>query len=636
MAAPSSRNFRAPRDDREHLMESLTQKIDHFPAHPGVYLFKDNRATILYVGKAGNIKHRVNSYFQKPEDKDAKTLAMLEKVADIDTIVTDTEKEALILENNLIKAHRPRYNIKLRDDKNYPCLRLSVEEEFPTLSIVRRIKKDRSVYFGPFPSATSLRETLKLIRRIFPIRTCLDTKFSNRLRPCINYEMGRCLGPCCGKVDPAQYQEMVHQVRMFLEGKNRELVERLKEKMEEEAEKLHFEVAAKIRDQVEHIEKIIEKQKIVSTDFLDQDVIGFYRQDHAFVIHPLFIRGGKLLGGKGFVFPSTGLPGEEVLSSFLHQYYREGKFIPEQILAPEAIPDQHLVEQWLTELKGKRVKILVPAKGDKRHLLKMACENAEQFLLAKDELERDGEKLLEALKERLHLKNVPRRIEAFDISNLQGGNAVGSMVCFEDGRPDKERYRHFRIRTIEGADDTGMMYEVLLRRYQKAVEKNDLPDLVLLDGGRGQLNVAQEVFKELRIEEVDLISLAKERAVEGSRLSRLGKTEEKLFHPQYKEPFILGRRSPALHLLDRIRDEAHRFAITYHKKVRGREAIKSELGEIPGIGQVRQKELLKYFETVEKIKEATEEELTQVPKMNRKSAQIVRRFFQSSRQSSRE
>ncbi len=616
-------------------MDSLQQKIDHLPANPGVYLFKDKKETILYIGKAGNIKHRVSSYFQKPEDKDAKTLAMLENVADIDTIVTDTEKEALILENNLIKAHRPRYNVKLRDDKNFPCLKLSVEEDFPTLTIVRRIKKDDSIYFGPYPSATSLKETLRLVRRIFPIRTCLDTKFSNRLRPCINYQMGRCLGPCCGKMDAAQYQEMVHQVRMFLEGKNRELVERLKKKMEQEAAKLHFEVAAKIRDQVEHIEKVIEKQKIVSTDFLDQDAIGFYRQDRMVVVHPLFIRGGKLLGGKGFTFPSTGLPDEEVLSSFLHQYYREGKFIPEEILTPRAIPDQNLVEQWLTELKGKKVKILAPVRGDKKHLLKMACENAEQFLLAKGERDRNGEQLLEDLKKGLHLRKVPLRIEAFDISNLHGGNAVGSMVFFEGGRPEKERYRHFKIKTIEGADDTGMMYEVLLRRYRKAIEKNDLPDLVLLDGGRGQLNVAQEVFRELKIEGVDLISLAKQRPVERGRFSRLMKTEEKVFHPQYREPFMLGRHSTTLHLLDRIRDEAHRFAITYHKKVRGRGTLKSELEEIPGIGQVRRKELLKYFKTVEKIKEATEEALAKAPKMNRKSARILHRFFHSSTLSSR-
>jgi excinuclease ABC subunit C len=608
-------------------MNPLDQKIDHLPIDPGVYLFKDKKGTILYIGKAGNIKHRVSSYFQRLTGKDLKTLTMVEKVADIDTIVTDTEKEAFILENNLIKGHRPRYNVKLRDDKNYPCLRLSTEEEFPTLSIVRRIRKDRNLYFGPYPSATSLKETLKLIRRLFPIRTCIDTKFSHRLRPCINYEMGRCPGPCCGKITPNQYWEMVHQVRMFLEGKNRELVERLKKKMEEESEQLRFEAAAKIRDQIEHIEKVIERQKIVSRDFLDQDVIGFHRQENTIIIHPLFVRGGKLLGGKGFTFSSTDLPDEEILSSFLHQYYREGKFIPEQILIPKAIPEQTFIEGWLTELKGKRVRAFVPLKGDKKHLLKMACENAEKFFLAKAELEKDQEKLLGALREKLRLGRVPRRIEAFDISNLQGGYAVGSMVTFEDGKPVNERYRHFKIKTIEGADDYGMMYEVLLRRYQKAIEENDLPDLVLLDGGRGQLNVAQEVFKELKIKEVDLISLAKERTLQGTRSSQFGKTQEKVFHPQYKEQLILGRHSSVLLFLDRIRDEAHRFAITYHKKVRSRETIRSALGEIPGIGRVRQKELLKCFGSIEKIKESTVEELIEAPKMNSKLARIVYAFF---------
>ena len=333
------------------------------------------------------------------------------------------------------------------------------------------------------------------------------------------------------------------------------------------------------------------------------------------------------MGGRGFIIPSTGLLDEEVLSSFLFQYYREGKFIPEQILIPKSIPEQDFVEQWLTELKGKKVRIFVPVKGDKKHLLKMACENAEQFLLAKDKLDKDEQKLLDSLKEKLHLRKFPRRIEAFDISNLQGGNAVGSMVFFEDGKPNKERYRHFRVKTVEGVDDYGMMYEVLLRRYQKAVEENDLPDLVLLDGGRGQLNVAKEVFKELKTKDVDLISLAKERTIEKPRLSRLRKTEEKVFHPQYKGPFILGRHSAILHLLDRVRDEAHRFAITHHKKVRSRETVKSEIGEIPGIGAIRQRELLRFFGTVEKIKQASEEELARAPKMNFKSAQRVYEFY---------
>jgi excinuclease ABC subunit C len=608
-------------------MNPLDQKIDHLPTNPGVYVFKDKKGEVLYVGKAGNIKHRVSSYFQKREGMDVKTLAMLEKVEDIDTIVTDTEKEALILENNLIKERHPRYNVKLRDDKNYPCLKLSVEEDFPTLTIVRRIKKDGSIYFGPYPSATSLRETLRLIRRLFPIRTCLDTKFSGRLRPCINYEMDRCAGPCCGKIDRDQYREIVHQVRMFLEGKDKDLIDSLKKKMGEESERLHFEKAARIRDQIEYIEHVIEKQKIVSSDFVDQDVIGLHRQDHTVIVHPLFVRGGKLLGGRGFAFPSTGLPDEEVLSSFLRQYYHEGKFIPEQILIPKAIPEQTPVEQWLTEQKGKKVRILVPVKGDKKHLLEMACENAEKFLLAGTDLDREQEELLETLRERLHLRKIPRRIEAFDISNLQGRYAVGSMVSFEDGKPDKERYRHFKIKTIEDADDYGMMYEVLLRRYQKGVEEGDLPDLVLLDGGRGQLNVAQEVFKELKVKEIDLISLAKERTIEGPHPSGLAKTDEKVFHPQYREPILLGRHSSLLHFLDRIRDEAHRFAITYHKKVRSKETIKSELEEIPGIGRARQKGLLKFFGSIEKIKEAREEELAEAPKMNWKLARDVYQFF---------
>ena len=608
-------------------MNPLDQNIARLPTNSGVYLFKDKKGTILYVGKAGNIKHRVSSYFQRAGGKDVKTLAMLEKVAEIDTIVTDTEKEAFILENNLIKEHRPRYNVKLRDDKNYPCLRLTLEEEFPTLCIVRRIKKDRSLYFGPYPSATSLRETLKLIRRLFPIRTCLDTKFTSRLRPCINYEMGRCLGPCCDKTDPAQYREVVNEVRMFLEGKNRDLVERLEKRMEGESERLNFEAAAKIRDQIQHIETVIEKQKIVSSDFVDQDVIGFHRQDHTVIVHPLFIRAGKLLGGKGFTFLSSGLPDEEILSSFLHQYYREGKFIPAQILLPKGVSEQNLIEERLADLKGKKVRILVPVRGDRKHLLKMASENAEKYLHSEAELERDRKKILEALREKLHLRRTPRRIEAFDISNFQGGHAVGSMVFFEDGRPHKEGYRHFKIRTVEGADDYGMMYEVLLRRYKKAVGENDLPDLVLLDGGKGQLNVAQEVFKELQIKEIDLISLAKGKMIEGTRAARYGKTEEKIFHPQYKEPFHLGKQSPLLHFLDRIRDEAHRFAITYHKKMRSKETIKSVIGNIGGIGKVRERELLKHFGSVEGIKKAGLADLGKAPKMDEKLAQKVYAFF---------
>lgn len=615
-------------------MDPLSQKINHLPPAPGVYLFKDRKGTILYVGKAGNLRHRVQSYFQRAEDKDAKTLAMLEKIEDIETIVTDTEKEALILEDNLIKEYHPRYNIKLRDDKRYPCLKLSIEESFPTLTLVRRIKKDRSLYFGPYPSATSLKETLKLIRRLFPIRTCRESKFSNRTRPCINYEMDRCLGPCCGRIDPSQYGEVIQQVKLFLQGRNRDLIERLKKQMEEEAEQLHFEKAARIRDQIEHIKKVVEKQIIVSRDFVDRDVIGFYNQDGRAAIYSLFIRSGKLLGGKGFHLSSASLPEEEILSSFLNQYYKENRYIPEEILLPKPIPEKHLTERWLAELKGKKVQLLVPQKGQKKRLLDMASENAEKFLHREVDLEKEKGDLLVHLKEFLHLGRVPRRIEAFDISNLQGGQAVGSMVTFEDGKPNKDRYRHFKIKTVESADDYGMMYEILLRRYRRAIEENDLPDLVLLDGGRGQLNVALEVFKELEIKGVDLLSLAKARRV-SAPLFRTEKSGEKVFHPQYKEPIGLGKRSPILQFLDQIRDEAHRFAITYHQKVRKRETLQSILEEIRGIGRTRLRELLKYFGSVERVKAAHLEELRRVPKMNSTLAKAVYDYFHPSISSSK-
>ncbi len=608
------------------MINLLKQRIENLPANPGVYLFKDGKGTVLYVGKAGNIRHRVASYFQRVEEKDAKTLALLEKVSDIETIVTETEKEALILEDNLIKEHHPRYNIKLRDDKRYPCLRLSIEEDFPTLSIVRRIKKDRSIYFGPYPSATSLKETLKLIRRLFPIRTCRHTKFSNRSRPCINYEMERCLGPCCGKVDPTQYGKVIQQVKMFLEGRSQDLIERLKREMEEEAEQLHFERAARIRDQIKHIEHVIEKQNIVSRDFIDRDVIGFHREDHRAAVYSLFVRAGQLFGGKGFNFSSISLPDEEILSSFLRQYYREGQFIPEQILISKPIPEKNITEGWLTELKGKPVRILVPQKGAKKKLIEMASDNAEKFLCRETRLEEDRGNLLLNLKESLHLTRVPKRIEAFDISNLQGGQAVGSMVVFENGEPNKERYRHFRIKTVEGADDYGMMYEVLFRRYRRAVEEKEFPDLILLDGGRGQLNVAREVLKDLDIQEVDLLSLAKEKRTPGGR-SPSDRTGEKVFHPQYKEPIPLEQQSPILRFLDQIRDEAHRFAITYHKKVRQRKTLHSVLEEIPGIGRGRQRELLRHFGSVETIREATLEELKKTPKMTAVSAQSIYDFF---------
>ena len=554
---------------------------------------------------------------------------MLEQVADVETIITDTEKEALIIENNLIKEYRPRYNVKLRDDKNYPCLKLSTEDEYPTLCIVRQIKKDHYVYFGPYPSATSLRETL----RADPQALSDPDMPRHEIHPSPEALHQLRDGPVFGSLrrqdrPPSVPGDRSAGPEILLEGKNEALIESPRRRDRRKGGAPQFSrprQKSAIRSPISIGSS--KNRRIVSTDFIDQDVIGLHRQDHTIVVHPLFIRAGKLLGGRGFTFPSVAFPEEEVLGSFLHQYYREGKFIPDQILLPAPVPDLKLMEEWFTDLKGKTVRILVPVRGEKKHLLDLACQNAEKFLRTEAEVAQDREELLELLKEGLHLTRLPRRIEAFDMSNLQGRHAVGSMVVFENGKAANERYRHYKIKSVEGADDYGMMYEVLLRRYTRALEENDLPDLVLVDGGKGQMNIAQEVFKELHIRGVDLVSLAKERPAEGAGTKKPGSFGEKVFHPQFRGPLTLGKHSPLIHLLDRIRDEAHRFAITYHKKVRSKGTIKSALGDIPGIGRVRQRALLKHFGSLDKVGEATLEELAGAPKMNSNAVQKVYEFF---------
>ena len=538
------------------------------PSRAGVYLFKDAEGSFLYVGKAANLRHRVGSYFQKSPGREGRILELGGRVTDVETIVTDTEKEAFILEDNLIKQHRPRYNIRLRDDKYYPCLRLSADEKIPTLSIVRRIQNDGALYFGPYPSARSLRETVKLIRKIFPIRTSLDTEFSPRL-------------PAWTQIDPAGYEEVVGQVRMFLEGEDRALLEELRKKMAEEAGRLNFEGAARIRDQIGHIENVLEKQKAAIRDTAERDVIGFHSEREGLAIYLLFLRGGKLVGGKGFSWPFSELPREEILESFIQQYYGPGKLIPREILIPFSLPGQRLIEEWLSEKKQERVGLVVPRGGELEDLVNLAQENARSYFFSEKVRETNAETLLADVRETLRLPRTPRRIEGFDISNLGGLHAVGSMVSFLDGKPDKNRYRRFKIKTIAGSDDYGMMKEVLLRRFRKG---DDLPDLVLVDGGRGQLNVARQVFQDLKIEEVELLSLAKERNREGSGPHEPEKTEEKIFRPDSPEPILLDRSSAVLTFLDRVRDEAHRFAVAYHKKVRGKEAMGSRLAEVPGVG----------------------------------------------------
>ncbi|MBW2040037.1 MAG: excinuclease ABC subunit UvrC [Deltaproteobacteria bacterium] len=592
----------------------LSTQVESLPQAPGVYIFKDPKGSILYIGKAKDLRKRVRTYFQGRE-RDTKTSVMLSRVAEIDHIATQTDKEAFILEDTLIKEHRPRYNVKLRDDKRYPCLRLSVQERFPRLSVVRKTKQDGSLYFGPFPSATSVRETMKAIHNVFPLRSCSPSQFAHRSRPCLNFQMKRCLAPCCHEVDEEEYGRIVQQVRLFLEGKSHHLAGELRRRMKKEAQTLNFEEAARTRDRLAYLERIIEKQKVVSQDISHRDAIALWCQGGRVGIQVLFIRGGRLLGGKFFTIRDSGLPDQEILSSFLRQFYQEGKFIPQEILIAAPLEDAPLLEEILGERGKKGIKIRHPRKGQKSYdLLQMALENAQGKLIG----QLRGEGVLQEMKERFHLSQIPHRIEGFDISNLGGGLAVGSMVVFEDGEPAKARYRRYRIKAVKGIDDYAMTYEVLLRRFRRGKEEGDLPDLILIDGGKGQLNVALEVLKELKIEDVEALGLAKKR--------RPGE-KEKVFLPNRKEPIALRGSSPSSLLLQRIRGEAHRFAITYHKRLRRKEGLKSILDEIPGIGENRKRTLLEQLGGLEGVKRASTAELARVPGINRPLAQKVWEHF---------
>jgi excinuclease ABC subunit C len=588
----------------------LQTHADALPHTPGVYLFKDGGGGVLYVGKAKDLHKRVRSYFQG-KGLDTKTSVMLSRVAGVDHIATHTEKEALILEDTLIKEHHPRYNIQLRDDKRYPLLRLSVGERFPRLSVVRRTRGDGALYYGPFPSATSMRETLRVIHKAFPLRRCSATQFAHRSRPCLNFQMNRCLGPCCNEVSEKEYGRIVDQVRLFLEGKSDLLIEELQNRMDQEAEELRFEEAARTRDRLAALERIIEGQRVVAHDDSHRDAVGLARGGGKVSIQVLFVRGGRLLGGRSFTIKDAGLPDQEVISTFLHQFYGEGQFIPQEILVPLSLDDAVLLAEVLGERRKKKVRIRHPRKGAVgRDLLGMAQENAEAKLLG----QLQGEDALQELKERFSLAQIPARIEGFDISNLGGGLAVGSQVVFEDGEPAKALYRRYRIKTVQGINDYGMTYEVLLRRLRRGKEGGDLPDLVLIDGGKGQLNVALEVLKELKIESVDALSLAKKHKPEET---------EKVFLPNRKEPIPLRDASPAALLLQRVRDEAHRFAIAYHKRLRGKEMTSSILDGIPGIGKTKKRALLQQFGGMEGVFAASPEELAKVPGMNGNLSQQV-------------
>jgi excinuclease ABC subunit C len=640
---------------------TLEEKLQNLPDAPGVYIMKDVTGHIIYIGKALSLWSRVRSYFQKGA-KGEKTEIMVRQIADLETIVTHTELEALALESNLIKKHHPRYNIILRDDKNYPYLRFDIRSEYPRLEVVRRLKKDKALYYGPYVPAGGMWETLALIRRTFPLATCKKEFNRDRPeRPCVQFQIGRCLAPCSAEVDPAAYQDMVDQVRLFIEGKNHDLLDMLKQRMEEASERMEYERAAELRDRIGKIEGAFEKQKIISPGFENQDVIGMASAGNHSDIQVLFIRNGLLLGRKDFTLPDVhGMTSEDVLVDFLHQFYAKEMIVPAEVLLPQEVPDRSVFEAWLSEKRGNRVEVLVPQRGRKRELVQMASDNAAQSLREQLLSRKSKERVLLRLQEELGLRNLPRRIEAFDISTIQGSESVASMVSFENNLPDKRQYKRFKIRSVQGQDDFASMAEVIGRRYARAKNEGMLPDLILIDGGKGQLNAALDVLKELGIiitnpppqgedggggwltasstpsppnpplegdgvrKEPDVIGLAKARSGDEGREREF----ERVFLPGVEEPIVLEPTNETTHLVARVRDEAHRFAITYHRKLREKRAVHSELDDIPGIGDVRKKALLRHFGSVEKIKGATVEEMASIAGMTRKAAEEIVNYFQ--------
>ncbi len=601
---------------------SFSAKLDRLPDTPGVYIMKGKGGEILYIGKANVLADRVRSYFQKGADLTPKNRLLVASVTDIETMVTRSELEALILENNLIKRHRPRFNVILRDDKNYPYLRLPIKEAFPRFTIVRKVQNDGALYYGPYVPAGALRETLRVIRKVFPLATCEIEIDGKAERPCIEYEIKRCMGPCVGYQTSKDYHEIVRQTRMFLEGRDTELLESYRARMEAASDVEDYEEAARIRDRIFKIERTLERQRVAQTEIVDQDVVGLARDGAAADIQMLFVRGGLLVGRKDFHWGQVvDQPDDELVRSVIEQFYNKEVMPPKQVLLPLALPEADLISRWLSERKGEKVQVLAPERGTKHHLVQLAEENAAAAL--KDHLRDEATEhaAVEELQKLLHLKQAPTRIEGFDISNIQGNQGVASMVVWEAGGAKKGEYRKFRIKTVEGADDFASMREVVLRHYSGVKEdQRPLPDLILIDGGLGQLGAAMDALRELGLSRLDIVALAKAK----------GAKEERIFLPGRKNPVILKPSSPATHLLQRIRDESHRFAITYHRKLRSRALLASKLDDIAGVGPAKRRDLLRYFGSLEALAAASEADLQRVGGVGPRTAQEIRKALATS------
>lgn len=581
------------------LSEQLQHRLDTLPTDPGVYLMKNGEGHILYVGKAVNLRNRVRSYFQSGKNLSPKIRHLVAQIVDLETITTRTEVEALILESNLIKHHRPYYNALLKDDKQYPFLKLTLDEDFPRLIIVRQRTNDGGRYYGPYPDGQGMHAAVHLIEKLFPLRKRKNPQF--RDRPCLNYYMGRCLAPCQALVDKVQYRQMVDDVAAFLEGKHEKIIARLKIEMQTASEELDFERAATLRDSLQALEHFRQRQKVVGDPTDDQDAIGVAHDDQVAIFQVFQVRQGKVIGRLIFSLPAEGEDVTDVLETFLIQYYERTDNLPREVLLPMAIEGESALSGWLSERRGLKVAVKVPQRGEKRDLMDLVAKNAEQEL-GRQRLVRMAESRTAAtggpaeLARELGLATVPGRIEAFDISHLGGSDIVASMVVFVNGRPAKAEYRKFKMKTVHDNNDFASMHEVILRRFRRSQEGDwPLPDLVIIDGGKGQLNAALDAIDEAGAERPPIFGLAKR--------------EEEVFLPGRKDPHILPPNSPSLHLVQQVRDEAHRFALTFQRQLRGKRMTASVLDEVSGLGPVRKKKLLEQFGSVQNLRELTPEEL---------------------------
>ena len=604
--------------------------LSQYPAGPGIYQMFGTGDEILYIGKAKNLRSRLRSYFSATGDGRAHVPLLMQKVRRIEVIVTDTEKEALLLENTLIKKHRPRYNIELRDDKTYVSVRIDLQEPFPMMQVVRKVKDDGARYFGPYSSAAAIRETLKEIYRIFPLRHMSMERCRRRGRPCLFHQIGQCSAPCHGKISEADYRRLVDGVIQLLDGRESDVIASLRLRMEQASAAQRFEEAARLRDQIRAIERSVEKQKVSEYGGGNQDVVGLHRDGGEVQVALLFIRQGKLIDRRTYTLAwKLDLP--ELLRGFLREFYSREVLLPDQLLLPFALEGSEVISEWLSERRGRRVRLLAPRRGEKKRLCELARRNAEEAYRQRGRRQQARRELLEELQVRLKLPVVPARIECFDISNVQGTHSVGSMAVLLDGEPEPAAYRRYRIRTVPGADDYASLREVLQRRLERGLAEENLPDMILIDGGKGQLGVLSAVLADFSLEQrIGAVGIAKSRVQANVRGQRVERSEERFFLPGRKNPVSFRQGSAALFLLERLRDEAHRFAVTYHRKLRGKAHLHSSLEDIPGVGPARRKALLKHFGSLKKIRQASLEELQQVPALPESLAEILYRALRDS------